>query len=59
MKELNCVDADDTLNAVVALFGTIEAVGGLLFVYNVGRTVARVALQPELPLRPAAPPLSR
>ena len=44
---------------IVALFGTIEAIGGLLFVYNVGRTVARVALRPDLSLRPTAPPLSR
>jgi len=44
---------------IVAIFGTIEAVGGLLFVYNVGRTIARVVVSPGLALQPAGGPLHR
>lgn len=42
---------------IVGLFGTIEAVGGLLFVYNVGRTLWPVTFRrrTEVPLRPAKP----
>ncbi len=43
---------------VVGAFGSIEAAGGLLFVYNVGRTLAPVTFPRRapgttLPLRPA------
>jgi hypothetical protein len=39
---------------ILGLFGTIEAIGGFLFVYNIGRTIAPVTFprSSELPLRP-------
>jgi hypothetical protein len=43
---------------LVAVFGALEAIGGLCFVYNVGRTLAperRRAV--DLPLVPSRPPL--
>jgi cbb3-type cytochrome oxidase subunit 1 len=44
---------------IVALFGSIEALGGLIFVYNVGRTLAPVVLRTAQPLPLMARPLDR
>jgi hypothetical protein len=43
---------------VVAVFGTIELVGNLLFVYNLARTLmaVRSARRDLLPMQPAARP---